>query len=77
MMNNEFRILIEAYTQASNDGDTATAETLMKELDGIVVLSQHDRLNTEKNKGWTVGSTRRDSLPQSRQPRQRGIKDEH
>ena len=77
MINNEFRILIEAYTHAANDGDTGTAETLMQELDGIVVLSQHDRLNAEKNKGWTVGSACRDSLPQSRQSRQRGIKDEH
>lgn len=55
MLNNEFRILVEAYTQASNDGDTGTAETLLKELDGIVVLAQHDRVRAEKAKGWTVG----------------------
>lgn len=55
MINNEFRILIEAYTQASNDGDTSTAETLLQELDSLVVLSQHDRVRAEKTKGWTVG----------------------
>lgn len=55
MINNELRILLEAYTQASNDGDTGTAETLLQELDGIVVLSHHDRVQAEKNKGWTVG----------------------
>ncbi|MBD1875043.1 hypothetical protein H6F75_16270 [Nodosilinea sp. FACHB-131] len=55
MINNEFRILLEAYAQASEDGDTGTAETLLKELDGIVVLSQHDRVRAEKTKGWTVG----------------------
>lgn len=54
-MKNEFRILIDAYTQASNDGDTGTAETLLKEIDGIVVLSQHDRVKAEKIRGWTVG----------------------
>ncbi len=55
MINNELRILIEAYIQASDDGDTGTAETLLQELDGIVVLSQHDRGKAEKTKGWTVG----------------------
>lgn len=55
MMNKEFRILVEAYTQASKDGDTGTAEALLRELDGIVVLSQYARVNTEKSKGWTVG----------------------
>lgn len=55
MMKSEFRILMEAYTQASNDGDIGTAETLLKELDGVVVLSQHDRVKAEKTKGWTVG----------------------
>lgn len=54
-MKNEFRILIDAYTQASNDGDTGTAETLLKEIDGTVVLSQHDRVKAEKIRGWTVG----------------------
>ena len=52
---NEFRILIEAYADAANDGDTGTAEMLLQELDGIVVLSQHDRVKAEKIKGWTVG----------------------
>ena len=54
MVNNEFRILLEAYTQASNDGDTGTAEALLRELDGIVI-TQYDRANTEKTKGYTVG----------------------
>lgn len=51
MINNEFRILIEAYTQASNDGDTGTAEALMRELDGLVMSSKYDRINAEKTKG--------------------------
>lgn len=51
MMKNEFCVLVEAYTQASNDGDTGTAETLPKELGDIVVLSQHARVNAEKSKG--------------------------
>ena len=55
MINNEFRILIEAYTQASSDGDMGTAEALLRELDGLVVSSQYDRVNAEKTKGWTVG----------------------
>ncbi|MBE9157049.1 hypothetical protein IQ265_09450 [Nodosilinea sp. LEGE 06152] len=55
MINNEFRILMDAYTQASSDGDTGTAEALLRELDGLVVSSQYDRAKAEKIKGWTVG----------------------
>jgi hypothetical protein len=55
VINNEFRILLEAYTQASNDGDTGTAEALLRELDGLVMSFQYDRVNAEKIKGWTVG----------------------
>lgn len=51
MITNEFRILIEAYNQASNDGDTGTAEALMRELDGLVISFQYDRMNAEKTKG--------------------------
>jgi hypothetical protein len=53
MITNEFRILIEAYNQASNDGDTGTAEALMRELDGLVMSFQYDQ--AEKAKEWTVG----------------------
>ena len=55
MITNEFRILLDAYTQASNDGDRGTAEALLRELDGLVVSSQYDRVRAEKTKGWTVG----------------------
>jgi hypothetical protein len=55
MINNEYRILLEAYTQASNDGDTGTAEALMRELDGLVVSAEDKRVKAEKAKGWTVG----------------------
>jgi hypothetical protein len=48
MITNEFRFLIEAYTQASSDGDIGTAEALLRELDGLVVSSQHDRVKAEK-----------------------------
>jgi len=54
-MTSEFRILMDAYTQASRDGDTATAEVLLKELDGLAISSQCDRAKAEKSKGWTVG----------------------
>jgi hypothetical protein len=55
MKNNELCILLDAYTQASQDGDTGTAEVLLKELDGLVVSSRHDRMKAEQTKGWTVG----------------------
>ncbi len=55
MKNKEFCILLDAYTQASQDGDTGTAEVLLKELNGLVVSSQQDRVKAEKTKGWTVG----------------------
>lgn len=55
MKNNEFCILLDAYTQASQDGDTGTAEVLLKEIDGLVVSAQHDRVKAEKTKGWTTG----------------------
>lgn len=55
MVSNEYRILLEAYTQASNDGDTDAAEALLKELDGFAILAQHDRIKAEKAKGWRVG----------------------
>lgn len=51
MINNEYRILLEAYTQASNDGDTGTAEALLRELDGLIVSSQYDRVEAKKTKG--------------------------
>ena len=54
-MTSDFRILLDAYTQASRDGDSATAEVLLKELDSIAVSSQCDRARVEKSKGWTVG----------------------
>ncbi|MBD1877044.1 hypothetical protein H6F75_26520 [Nodosilinea sp. FACHB-131] len=55
MIINEFRILLDAYTQAANDGDTGTAEALMRELDGLVMSSQYDRMKAEKTEGWAVG----------------------
>ncbi|PSN16472.1 hypothetical protein C7293_02370 [filamentous cyanobacterium CCT1] len=55
MVINEFRILLDAYIQASNDGDTSTAEALMRELDGLVVSSRYDHMKTEKAMGLTVG----------------------
>ncbi|MBD1877160.1 hypothetical protein H6F75_27125 [Nodosilinea sp. FACHB-131] len=55
MIINEFRILLDAYIQASNDGDMSTAEALMRELDGLVMSSQYDRMKVEKTKGWVVG----------------------
>jgi hypothetical protein len=54
-MISEFRILMDAYTQAFRDGDIATAEVLLKELDGLAISAQCDRARTEKSKGWTVG----------------------
>ncbi|MBD2108518.1 hypothetical protein [Nodosilinea sp. FACHB-13] len=55
MIDNEFRIVLEAYTQATNDGDIGTAEALLRELDDLVVSSQYDRAKAEKIKEWTVG----------------------
>ncbi|MBD1877070.1 hypothetical protein H6F75_26650 [Nodosilinea sp. FACHB-131] len=49
MVINEFRILLDAYIHASNDGDVSTAESLMKELDGLVVSSRYDHMKTEKS----------------------------
>jgi hypothetical protein len=49
MVVNEFRILLDAYIHASNDGDTSTAEALMRELDGLVVSSRYDHMETEKS----------------------------
>ncbi|MBD2115157.1 MULTISPECIES: hypothetical protein [Cyanophyceae] len=55
MIINEFGILLDAYIQASNDGDMSTAEALMRELDGLVVSSRYDHMKTEKAKEWAVG----------------------
>jgi hypothetical protein len=56
MKNNEFCILLDAYSQASNDGDTGTAEVLLKELDGLVVSSHHACVKAEKTRDRRWGS---------------------
>jgi hypothetical protein len=56
MIINEFCILLDAYIQASNDGDTGTAEALMRELDGLVMSSQSDRMRAEKTRDGRWGS---------------------
>ncbi|MBW4463627.1 MAG: hypothetical protein KME47_25795 [Nodosilinea sp. WJT8-NPBG4] len=50
MTTNKFRILLEAYNQASNDGDTGTAEALLRELDGLFVSAEDNRVRAAKTK---------------------------
>jgi hypothetical protein len=54
-MASEFRILIEAYTQALADGDTETANVLLQEMDGLAVVAHADRTRAELSRDWLVG----------------------
>jgi len=54
-MSSEYKILVDAYSEAVKQGDTATAATLLQEMDAIAIAADYDRARKEKGFAWRVG----------------------